>query len=114
MAKMRLSEPTSYRDPHAWRPMSNTIHLFERNAGEPDGHIVPAAEKLHRMRATLDKCVYELSKQSAAVERTVDAIEDSATRIRMKELARVNRQSLEIAIATLSFEIRALANFCDA
>lgn len=92
--------------------MSNVIHLFEKKAAEPNGHA--AAEELHMIRATLDKCVYELSKQSAAVERTVDAIADSATRARLKDLARVNRQSLEIAIATLSFEIRALANFCDA
>ncbi len=94
MAKMRLSEPTSYRDPYAVQTMSNVIDLFERKAAEPDGHIVPAAKELHMMRATLDKCVYELSKQFAAVERTVDAIENGATRARLKDLATVNRQSL--------------------
>jgi hypothetical protein len=90
--------------------MNNVIRLFaQKNVeivhSEPETRVAAAVTSVLASSAQLGRAVKELSKHSDEIEKSIDAIDDTETRSRLKQSTKLSRETLSKAILRLSRQI---------
>ncbi|MGA9087663.1 MAG: hypothetical protein WB420_00975 [Bradyrhizobium sp.] len=94
--------------------MTNVVRLFaSRNPKpglvEPETSITSALEMFLASTAQLEPAIGKLWQQCDAIENAIDAIEDKEARNRLKQSAKLNRETLSKELLKLSQEIEKIA-----
>jgi hypothetical protein len=95
--------------------MTNVVRLSDQKKAEivllePKTCIAAATTGVMASTAQLNHTIRELLEQFAALDHAIDAIDDTETRIQLKPLTRLSRETLSEGLIKLSQEIRKIAD----
>jgi hypothetical protein len=99
--------------------MGNAIRLLTRrnsdfSPSEPETCVSTATTSILASRAKLVHAAKDLSRQFDAIENAIDTIDDAKTRTRLKQSAKLSRNTLLKAMVNLSQQIQKVANHLGA